>query len=485
MTDVEVPDDGTRTRRRMVDWRFYGWLTVIALGGLAVRIGTILARPPCPPGIVDASSCFSGLNDAGYYHDQANLFADHVWFRSTNGFDVPDLVGGTHPTAFHPPLYSMYLGVVSWLGGHSTTSHRVASALLGAVTIVLIGVLARKLAGRRAGWIAAGIAALYPALWINDVVLMSETMYAFVLVLVVLLAYRLWEAPGRRRALLLGVAIAVATLTRSEALLLLAFVALPITLGARGLAREARLRLLVTTTVAVVLVLAPWIVFNLGRFEKTTVLSTSAGTFLSLGNCDETYYDPDLMGFPYPCDTVGGQPALAGLDESQLDAVLRDRSTTYIRDNLGRTPLVAAVRVGRTFGFWDPGAQVAADWRFENRGRAASAAALLAYYAALPFAIAGGVVLWRRRVALSPLVGLVVLSAVAVMGVHALSRVRLAADVAIVVLATIGIEALLRRSFPRPGGLAFDGPPEEPSADESAGSDDEPSEQVPVGEPLG
>ena len=80
----------------------------------------------------------------------------------------------------------------------------------------------------------------------------------------------------------------------------------------------------------------------------------------------------------------------------------------------------------------------------------------------------------------------IALSAVAVMGVHALSRVRLAADVAIVVLAAIGIEVLLRRFFPRPGGLAFDGPPEDrPLEDESTGSDHEPSEPAPVGEPSG
>lgn len=449
-----------RTGLADLDRRFYVGVLMIALGGLGLRIGMIRARPLCLVGAVDTSSCFTDLNDAAYYHDQANLFADHVWFRSSNSLVVDELVGGTHPTAFHPPLYSLYLGAVSWLGGHSITSHRVASAFLGAVTIVLIGVLARKLAGRRAGWIAAGLAALYPALWINDTVLMSESMFALMLVVVALVAYRSWEEPGsRRRMFALGGAIGVAALTRSEAVLLLPFVAMPLALGARGLHREARLRLLVTATAALTLVLGPWVLFNLSRFEEPTLLSTSTGAFLHLGNCDATYYDPNQIGFPHPCDVATGQPDLEVLDESEREAVLRERAVTYIGDNLGRAPLVAVVRAARTFGFWQPGRQVETDWRFENRGRAASAAGLLAYYAALPFAVAGGVVLWRRRVAVSPLAGMIALSVVSVMGVHALTRVRVAADVAIVVLASIGIEALVRRYFPRRGGLAFEGPP--------------------------
>ena len=450
---------GARSRVADLDRRFYLGVVVIALGGLVLRIGMIRSRPLCLVGAADTSSCFSGLNDSAYYHDQANLFADHIWFRASNSLVVAELTGGTHPTAFHPPVYSLYLGVVSWLGGHSITSHRVASAVLGALTIVLVGVLARKLAGRRAGWIAAGLAALYPAFWINDTVLMSEAMYAPVLVVVALVAYRSWEHPSsRRRMFALGAAIGVAALTRSEALLLLPFVALPLAIGARGVPREDRIRLLVTATAALTLVVAPWVLFNLSRFEEPTLLSTSTGTFLHLGNCDETYYDASQIGFPHPCDVVTGQPALEVMDESEREAVLRERAVTYIGDNLGRAPLVAVVRAGRTFGFWQPGRQVETDWRFENRGRAPSAAGLLAYYAALPFAVAGGVVLWRRRVALSPLVGLIALSAVAVMGVHALTRVRLAADVAIVVLAAIGIEALVRRYFSGRGGLAFDGP---------------------------
>ena len=42
------------------------------------------------------------------------------------------------------------------------------SALVGTVTVVLVGLLARRVAGERAGLIAAAVAAVYPLLWLAD-----------------------------------------------------------------------------------------------------------------------------------------------------------------------------------------------------------------------------------------------------------------------------------------------------------------------------
>ena len=47
---------------------------------------------------------------------------------------------------------------------------------LGTGTVVMLGITARAVAGRRAGLIAAVIAAVYPNMWINDGLVMSETL---------------------------------------------------------------------------------------------------------------------------------------------------------------------------------------------------------------------------------------------------------------------------------------------------------------------
>src|SRR3954447_25450291 len=122
----------------------------------------------------------------------------------------------TVPTTEKPPLYPTVLALASWLGLDSYAAHRVVSCLLGACAVVLIGLLARRVGGDRNGLLAAAIAAVYPALWMLDASLRSESLYLPLIVLVLLLAYRFHDEPSWRRAGALGAVIGLAALTRSE-----------------------------------------------------------------------------------------------------------------------------------------------------------------------------------------------------------------------------------------------------------------------------
>ena len=432
-----------RERARQVDRRFAAWLLAIFAGGLGLRIAVILLRPPCPTGR-GSSGCFSGANDASYYHQQANLIADGDWFRLPNPLSVWETLGRTRPSALHPPAYSAVLGLVSWFGGTSVTTHRIVSAVIGATAIVLLGLVARRLAGWRAGLIAAALAALYPALWINDTLLLSEALYAPMAALFLLAAYRFWNRRTAGAAVLLGLTIGLATLTRPEALLLVPFTVLPLAFGAAESSWPRRVGLLVVSGAVAVLMLVPWTVFNFARFDEPVLLTSSASQGLAPGNCDETYYG-NLLGTSSNCRAL---TLSRNLDESELDRELRQQSLDYVADNKGRVPLVMAARIGRTFDFYAPRQQVELSWRFDNRGRGASAASVLSYYLLLPIAVAGLVVLWRRRVPISPLLGLVATSVALAALVFALTRYRLPADIAMVVAAAVAIEVGVRRVMP-------------------------------------
>ena len=94
-----------------------------------------------------------------------------------------------------------YLAVWSLVGLQSALWHRLASCLLGAATVGLVGLLGRRLAGDRAGLIAAVLAAAYPHLWLNDAALLSETAAAFAVVLAMLAVERFREQPSIARTL--------------------------------------------------------------------------------------------------------------------------------------------------------------------------------------------------------------------------------------------------------------------------------------------
>ena len=59
-------------------------------------------------------------------------------------------------TAFHLPLFPTLLAAFSLVGLDSETAHMVVGCALGAVTVALVGVIARRLAGDAAGLAAAG-----------------------------------------------------------------------------------------------------------------------------------------------------------------------------------------------------------------------------------------------------------------------------------------------------------------------------------------
>ncbi len=84
-------------------------------------------------------------------------------------------------------------------GGSHLLAQRLTMTVFGAGVVLLIGLIGRAVAGNRAGLIAAGIAALYPNLWINDGLVMSETLATLAVALAILLAYRFIRARAGAR----------------------------------------------------------------------------------------------------------------------------------------------------------------------------------------------------------------------------------------------------------------------------------------------
>ena len=192
---------------------FRARLLALALAGAALRLFYVLVLARKVP----------NAGDAMFFQAESNLIAHG------HGFIDPFLLGQRHlsvPTAAHPPLYPLVLSVVSLLGGTGELAHRSLGALLGAGTIVLIGLLGRRVSGERVGILAAAIAAVYPILVAADGALMSETLYGLLIAAALLVALRLHDRGEPLAAAALGVLVGLAALTRSEALLLLPLLAL-------------------------------------------------------------------------------------------------------------------------------------------------------------------------------------------------------------------------------------------------------------------
>ena len=374
--------------------------------------------------------------DGREFHLLANVLADTRSYLQPFLYLYQD--GTTIPTAEKPPLYPLLLALPSAVGLDTNTAHQVASCLMGAAAVALIGLLGRRVGGDRVGLLAGGIAAVYPALFMLDSSLRSESLYVPLVALCLLAAYRLVDEPTPRRAAVAGLAIGLAALTRGEAVLLLALLAVPVLWL---VPRPRRLALAAAVAAGFLVVVGPWLARNWITFDRPTAISTNEGGLIAGANCRSAYYT-ELIGtwacFPEP------EPGW-GTNESVISSRLRSRGIEYAGDHAGRVPAVVGVRVMRVWDVWSPRRAAELESGLGDRHIRAQQASVLALYVLAPLAVAGLVALRRRGRPLRILVAPLILVTVVAAGTYGSTRFRAAAEVPIVVLASVALAGAWER----------------------------------------
>ena len=455
--------------RRVLPTTFRGRLLGIVLIGLAVRLAYVF--------LVASGNPLSG--DAAGYHLAANLFADGLGFPEPlrhffGGVDEVVLADGTtrlvetpvghlERTAGHPPVWTILMGTFAFLGATTIFQQQVVSALLGLPAVVLMGLLGRRLGSERLGLVTAGITATYAFVWINDGLIVSETAAIAAAAATMLAGVNFWRSPTQRRAAVLGLVGGLAALTRAELVLFLPMVAAVVLLRAPLPWRERMIRYAVCGATALALCL-PWFVRNSLAFDAPVLFSNGAGTVLVQANCDDTYHGSDLGYWSLRC----GQPAPFGpegelLDEYERDLVVRDRATAYISANRGRlVSVVVPARVGRMWGVYEPVEQLRRDVHADRRSFYVSLLGLAQFALIVPSAVAGAVVVWRRRGPLLVLVAWLPVATLTAATAFGNTRYRTAAETSLVVLAAVAVDALTARQWPDARPTSAHGPSAQP-----------------------
>ena len=328
------------------------------------------------------------------------------------------------------------LALADAIGIKSFLSQRLLTCLVAGAAVFMTGMAAREVAGPRVGLIAAVIAAVYPNYWMNATTGLSETMLLLLVAAVIFASYRFWHRPSLGRAILLGALCASAALTRSEQALLLLVVLIPLALALRGVPLRRRVALAGTGVLTGLLLIAPWVGFNLSRFNQPVFMSDDLGGTLAFANCRPAFYGHALGFGDFKC-LYAAQVGSSG-DESQGDAHLRRVALHYINAHSNRLPVVVAARVGREFGFYLPLEQIRLDVQLSSRPLVPAWIGLGMYYLLVVGSIYGGVVLRRRRDTLVPFVGLLVEVVVATAVTFGATRYRVPLEVGLVVLSGRG-----------------------------------------------
>ena len=336
------------------------------------------------------------FNDAGTYHRIAVNLAHGHGFRGRYGQE----------TAQYPPAWPFLLSLVYRVFGSSYTPGEVLNAVLGAATVPLLYVAARRTLGRaEAIVVGVGMSLLIGQVIWTDV-LISETLFVFLLaVLLAMLA--VLPATRPRSALLVGIVLGVATLTRGEGFLLLTF---PIAMWWPQVSRRVLRRQVAIILAVVVACVVPWTIRNAYTMHAFIPLSTDFASTFWAG------HNPHANGAAViPSAQLLTQvkvPATSPKHELEVNSLLRKKALSWMvshpLDELRLIPLkLLALQSaeGQAILIWiDEQASLAHPVLSPSAGYRLGILADVGYYTLLTTFVASlavfGKALWRRRVIL-------------------------------------------------------------------------------------
>src|SRR4029079_5756010 len=218
-------------------------LLVVALGlGLLVRLAILFNVGTLPARIADETHYLR--------------LADNI--AAGNGFAW----GPGNPTSIRPPVYpAMLAGIWRIAGVGNLQAIRFVQIVLALVTTGLVYYLGARLYSPTVGRLAAALFWLYPSFIFVNFLILTETLFTFLLIGFIVLSLILLESASVAVALACGVSLGLAALTRSV-LWPLPLVFCPI-VALLTLAPLARRGLVTVVALAgYMAVVAPWAVRN-------------------------------------------------------------------------------------------------------------------------------------------------------------------------------------------------------------------------------
>jgi 4-amino-4-deoxy-L-arabinose transferase-like glycosyltransferase len=412
-------------------------LTIILIVSVVARLSVALImgnQVDNLPGIVDQRSY--------------NMLAQQV--ASGRGFTVAadwwPLTRAGQPTAHWSYLYTLYLALIYSIVGVQPITARVLQAIIvGLLMPWLAFRLGCRLAGERAGLLAAAWMALYGYFVYYSAALMTEPFY--IVGILWSLDWALNMAAGDRSIkcwIGLGLALGLTALLRQTFLLLSPIVLIT----AYGLQLEdfklkaakskivAGLKGSIISLAVIAALIAPWTLRNYQAFNRFVLLNTNAGFAFFWSN--HPIYGTQFVGIlPRDISYQSLIPEnLRLLDEAALDAELMKAGINFVVQDPGRYFLLSLSRFATYFQFWPS----------SDSSALSNIVRVLSFGVLLPCALYGLILSLRHwRKWLLPYLFVIVYSLIHLLS-WALIRYRLPVDAALIVFAALGVIDLYDRA---------------------------------------
>jgi 4-amino-4-deoxy-L-arabinose transferase-like glycosyltransferase len=191
----------------------------------------------------------------------------------------------TEPFYFRAPGYPFFLVAATLGHPDRIAAAKVANAILGSASVLLLAALSARLFRRQALAIATGTAAaLHPGFLFLSADVQSEPLFLLLLLGAGFLLLAAVDRPSSNLAVAAGLALALAALTRPSALALLPLAAAP--LFDRRYPLRARGHLAASALLGFLFALAPWTLRNARVYHEFLPINDAGGSAFYQGNSD-------------------------------------------------------------------------------------------------------------------------------------------------------------------------------------------------------
>jgi len=227
-------------------------------------------------------------------------------------------------TNARPPLYPLFIAVIYFFTNNSVLAVKLAQALLGAFSCIIIFFIAEGIfKDKRVSLGAAFIYAVYPLSISVGGSLLSETLFTFLLALTIFFLLKGYDRPGLKNYLLSGIFLGLTTLTRPVILAFVPFLILWLTFFSYG-NLSLRFKSIIFIMLFMILTVAPWTVRNYFVFKEFIPISTGGSITFYIANNEST-----LAKIHDPLRPLGTTPLtdeqkkeMSRLSETQRDKYL-------------------------------------------------------------------------------------------------------------------------------------------------------------------
>ncbi len=320
-----------------------------------------------------------GTADQVTYHTLAQRVLSGFGFT----FDQPwwPATQAGEPTAHWSYLYTFYLVFIYKVFGVNPLVARILQAIIiGFLQPWLLFKISKKVFPHISALIAAGWIAVYTYLIYYSAALMTEAWFITIVLAVFFVTLEVAQSGGSlARYLLLGVLIGLAVLLRQVFLLFIPFLFLWL-LWVRRKYFRVHFRKMLMSGLVIFLMILPFTIFNMQRFNRFVLLNTNAGFAFFWANNPVygTHFVailPEEMG--NYLDLIPTE--LLGLNEAALDSELLKRGLDFVVHNPIQYLLLSLSRIPILFQFLPS----------EQSSLISNISRVTSFALALPFMLAG------------------------------------------------------------------------------------------------